>query len=224
MSFRLHRMELVGIGFMAAEASMALYIARYGPSGPLPLHYGLSGSADRWGDRTALAWGLIALVLLQGVALPILRLRRPRAAQTNPQSRNSLYPQLIVIGVFAALTALLAGQAFLSSADVQVGALQTAGLSLVLLVIGAFLGKTNPNYFVGVRTYWSLTSRLAWDKSNRLAGRVLWWAGLVGLLAAPLVPEPQGLRALIAVVLGGALASVFESWRVWRTDPDRTSV
>ena len=64
-------------------------------------------------------------------------------------------------------------------------------------------------------------SRLAWDRSNRLAGRLLFVTGLAGLIAAPLAPQPLGTFCLIGAVLVVALWSVFESWRVWRGDPDR---
>jgi uncharacterized membrane protein len=32
------------------------------------------------------------------------------------------------------------------------------------------MGKIRPNWFVGVRTPWTLSSKLSWDKTHRLAG------------------------------------------------------
>ena len=94
-------------------------------------------------------------------------------------------------------------------------------LALIMLATGVFLGKTGPNPFVGVRTFWSLRSRLALDRSNRLLGRLWFWLGLAGLAAAPLAPEPLGTMALIILIMGTVAAAVVESWRVWRSDPDR---
>jgi uncharacterized membrane protein len=96
-------------------------------------------------------------------------------------------------------------------------------MALVYVVAGAFVGKTSPGPFAGVRTYWSLRSRLAWDKSNRLAGRLMFWGGLVALAASPFAPQPLGVQALIAWILATCAAAVFESWRVWRSDPERTA-
>ena len=95
------------------------------------------------------------------------------------------------------------------------------GLSLVFVFIGALLGKTAPNAFVGLRTYWSLTSRLSWDKSNRLAGRLLFWIGLLGLAATPFIAPEIGMPLLMSAVILAAFVSIYESWRVWRLDPDR---
>ena len=45
--------------------------------------------------------------------------------------------------------------------------------------------------------------------------------GLGGLVTAPFAPQPLGLQVLIGGVLIAAAWAVFESWRVWRADPDR---
>ena len=91
----------------------------------------------------------------------------------------------------------------------------------LFVVIGAFLGRVAPNPLVGVRTPWTFKSRLAWDRSNRLAGRLLFWLGLASVLSAPFAPQPAGMIAVVAGVLAAAAWSVFESWRVWRSDPQR---
>ncbi len=93
--------------------------------------------------------------------------------------------------------------------------------ALLLLGVGAFLGRVGPNVAVGVRTPWNYKSKLAWERSNRLAGRLMFGLGLVGLIAAPIAPQPLGFSALITGVLIATAWSVFESWRVWRADPDR---
>ena len=100
-------------------------------------------------------------------------------------------------------------------------AMTAALMSLLFAVLGAFMGRVAPNPIVGVRTPWAYKSRLAWDRSNRLAGRLFFWLGLLGLITAPLAPQPLGFSLLIVGVLIAAGWSVFESWRVWRTDADR---
>ena len=123
---------------------------------------------------------------------------------------------------FAAGAIILFAVGRLSGADEADGFLRAtmAFQGLVFLGVGAFLGRTRPNPVVGVRTPWSRRSRLAWDKSNRLAGRLLSLLGIAGLLAAPIAPQPLALHLLNAALLAVAVVSTFESWRVWRGDPD----
>lgn len=96
------------------------------------------------------------------------------------------------------------------------------GVSLLFLGIGAFVGRAKPNPLVGVRTYWSLRSRLSWDKSNRLAGRLFSLAGIAGLIAAAAAPPPVAASVVTAGTIVAGVLPIYESWRVWRTDPART--
>ena len=190
-----------------------------GPTELLPVHWNASGQADDWSTREvvgAVLAGMALLTLLLGGGMALAAGRAE-----NPARRRALgYAQLVVV-LSLPLTSLLIASASLSGATDISGALPMALISLVLLLIGAFLGRVGPNPVVGVRTPWAFKSRLAWDRSNRLAGRLFFIIGLAGLLTAPFAPRPLGLYALLAAILVAAVWSGFESWRVWRTDPDR---
>ena len=54
-------------------------------------------------------------------------------------------------------------------------------MGVLFIVLGNFMGKIRPNWFVGVRTPWTLSSKLSWDKTHRLAG---WLFMLMGALFA----------------------------------------
>jgi uncharacterized membrane protein len=94
-------------------------------------------------------------------------------------------------------------------------------VGLLLTVIGNFLGRTRPNPFVGVRTFWSLRSDLAWDKSNRAAGRMFVATGLATLASLPI---GGGKAATVVLLVGGtasALIAVALSYVYWKQDPER---
>ena len=49
-----------------------------------------------------------------------------------------------------------------------------------------------------------------------------WYAVLMaGLIAAPVASQPAGTYGLVGGAILSAVLSIFESWRVWRADPDR---
>ncbi len=205
------------VGLVIAGAGAWVIVA--GPTEPLPVHYGLTGQADRWGTRTeigAVIAGLGLLLALLGFGLGMAAARSPDLPRRRALRAAQLVSLIAILGVV-----LFAGGASLTGATSIAGGLPMAGLSLTVLGAGAFLGRVGPNPFVGVRTPWTYKSRLAWDRSNRLAGRLLFLLGLFGLAAAAVAPQPAGLIVLGSGVLLAAVWSVVESWRVWRTDPDR---
>lgn len=227
---KLEKIDVISIGCVAAMAAATLWVAVDGPAGPVPMHLALDGTVNRWGTAAELALVMAATtVVAAATALLLARLKRdPRtAAQAERAPAPFLIGRLTGLLAPAAAVAAMAALAFggLRAGEDQTAVVRLAvgGVSLVLFVIGALLGKTAPNAVVGVRTPWSMTSRLAWDKSNRLAGRLLFWIGLAGLIGAAVGPLPATLIAVVAAVLIACVAAVLESWRVWRLDPARTA-
>ncbi len=209
-----------GVGITGLTiAAVGAWVMTAGPGGLMPVHYGLTGEVDRWGTRLevgGLIVGLGLLLAVLGVGLGVVAAR-----SADPARQRTLRAAQLVCLVTIGAVAIFAGWASLTGVTSIAGGLPMAGLSLILVMIGAFLGRVGPNPFVGLRTPWTYKSRLAWDRSNRLAGRLLFLLGLFGVAASFLAPQPAGLVVLIAGVLAAVVWSVFESWRVWRSDPDR---
>ena len=97
------------------------------------------------------------------------------------------------------------------------------GLGVLLAVIGNVMGKARPNWFAGVRTPWTLSSDLSWDKTHRLTGRLFVLVGALGAVGAWLLPVALIMPAIIAGVLAASITAVAYSWLVWRSAPDRRS-
>jgi len=226
MTRRATVLDILTAAMVAVMLAAALWVALRGPAGPLPMHFGADGRPDRWGDRMELAGliGFLAVVLgatAGGIGLYAARTQDPA------RRRGLRIGQLISLLAIGAAVPFMTARILSAAADPQVVsgpeslAWPMALVAVVSLAIGALLGRVPPNVAVGVRTPWSLKSRLAWDRSNRLLGRLMFWIGLAGLVAVPVAPQPQGLWVMIWAMLLAGVGSIFESWRVWRADPDR---
>jgi uncharacterized membrane protein len=223
MTLRFTRLEAATGIVTAAQASLALLVATMPSAGPVPMHFDLAGRPDRWGDarEAAMVIALMAAIsLLAGGGLAW----SARSAD-EARRRGLAWGQIVlllttcIIAGMGALIAITGGDGVSAAPRISV-----MGMALLFAVIGAVMGKVAPNAMVGVRTPWSRASRLAWEKSNRLAGRLFFWLGLGGLVAAPALPIALANQILIGGVLLSAALSVFESWRVWRSDPERIPV
>jgi len=91
------------------------------------------------------------------------------------------------------------------------------GVGLLLMVIGNYLGKVQPNWFLGVRTPWTLASEQVWRKTNRTAGWLFVLAGMVIAVCAFIPSIPT--TAVMGVAVGlAALIPVVQSYLLWRTE------
>lgn len=216
---KLDALDLASIILVGAVASLAIWVGVAGPTTPIPIHFNLAGEADGWAPRGQVAWMVGALGVIAASTIGGCSLYARRAAGDPARRRSLKSAQLVSLLAFAGCIGLIAFPLF-SAAPPSQGA-HMAVTALLLLAVGAFLGRVGPNVAVGVRTPWTYKSKLAWERSNRLAGRLMFWLGAAGLIASPFIVQPLGLIALIVGVLIAAAWSVFESWRVWRADPER---
>jgi uncharacterized membrane protein len=211
------RSEWAPLSILAAMLAAAAWVWPQVPE-RMPVHWNLQGEIDRYGGRFE---GVLLLPLVAvGIYLLLLVLPRFDPGRENYAHFRKAY-STIRIALLAFLAALYA--ATLTSAlghAVPIGPAITPLVGALLLVIGLVLGKLRPNWFVGIRTPWTLSSKRAWTRSHRLGG---WLFAALGLatLGTSLI---DAAAASLVLLWGGVVLAVtvlVHSYLVWRTDPDR---
>jgi uncharacterized membrane protein len=210
---------------VAAQAEVAFYIYRYGPTGPIAMHFDIHGHANGWADRHAVAMGVAALCGVTALVSLMLQVGLFRQSAVSDMKRTIRLAQGLVLAIAALVTVLLASLGLAQASGLGQQRLPLTIAWLMFVIVGAFVGKAAPNAFIGVRVYWTLRSRLAWDKANRLLGRIFFFGGLIGALAMPFIDLDHDfvlvIAGLVIVAAGGGVLAIIESWRVWRADPER---
>ncbi len=198
----------LAVAAVLAAAAAALYDRL---PGAIPTHWGLDGRANGW---VAKPWGPFVYPLMAagmaalGWLLPVLS---PRGFGVSPFARAFDLIVLALVAIPAVLMAFVIAQAFgVPTAGFR---LAPALIGLVLVAIGNVMGKTTRNFFIGVRTPWTLTSPEVWSRTHRLAGRLFVAAGLVFILGAAVGLAP---RLMLAVVVAAALVPVAYSYWLYR--------
>jgi uncharacterized membrane protein len=79
---------------------------------------------------------------------------------------------------------------------------------LLIALMGNVLGKVRRNFFIGVRTPWTIANEQVWNATHRFAAKTFFAGGIVGLLAV-LVRAPFWVP--MAAVLIAALSPVIYS-------------
>ena len=96
----------------------------------------------------------------------------------------------------------------------------TIATGVTLLVVGNYLGKARRNWFIGLRTPWTLADAGVWDKANRVTGRGMFGCGLL-LIALGLALRDSNLLAVAIGVFAALppLLGVIYSWRLYSRLP-----
>ncbi len=70
-------------------------------------------------------------------------------------------------------------------------------MAVLFIFLGNYMGKLRRNFWMGIRTPWTIASDVVWERTHRLGG---WLMVAVGLLGIPFSFVPQ-LRIFGMVVL-----------------------
>lgn len=100
---------------------------------------------------------------------------------------------------------------------VQVDRLIPVGLGLLFAFLGNYLTRVEPNWFVGVRTPWTLSSDTVWRKVHRTAGWLFVLAGVV-IAAGAFAPRRAFVPLLITAIVAAAGIPVVQSYVLWKRE------
>jgi uncharacterized membrane protein len=103
-----------------------------------------------------------------------------------------------------------------SGRSVDVPSAIVGGVCLVSVFMGNVMGKVRRNFFIGIRTPWTLADERVWYATHRLAAKTLVVGGLVGLALTAIGLKGWPLAALVAGFLVPGFYSFVFSKRLER--------
>jgi uncharacterized membrane protein len=188
----------------------------------IPVHYDINGLPDRYGGK----WeGLLAVPLL-GVGVTALFAIIPRLEPRSEHLMRSNKAYFMTALSAMALLLSIHTATVLQELGwrINVATVVSVGVSVLLAVMGNYLSKVRSNFSFGIRTPWTLSSEQSWNKTHRLGGRLLFFLGISGTIAA-LVNANQ---LFLLLILGGTASTtivlVIYSYVVWKHDPERQRI
>lgn len=195
--------------------------------GQAPVHWGPDGRADQFAEKSE-AWIYLLIlpgaVLLTGLILAFAPVLDPRKRNIETGRRAYLATW---IGVMALYTFLQGGICLgmlgtgedTAYSDTMVR-LVIAACGALFIVIGNYLPKTRSSFLLGIRTPWTLSSDIAWEKTHRFAGPLFMAAGALGMIGAFVFSGIWLALQLTVLVVSVAVISGAYSYFAWRSDRD----
>jgi uncharacterized membrane protein len=168
----------VTLGLLLIAAALLYSLILY-PMLPeqIPVHWGIDGRVDGWGDKQ---WAAFIGPIGTGVCLGLLFLLpwlSPSSFSVEVFRSTFNYLMVVLIGMLSFLH-FISLQAALRP-DLDLVRVLMSGLFLCFALIGNVLGKVRRNFWIGVRTPWTLASERVWIATHRLAARLMVGAGLL---------------------------------------------
>jgi uncharacterized membrane protein len=169
----------------------------------VPTHFGIDGKPNDWSHRSTLIYlvgGMTLGMYLMFLIIPVID------PKDKIKAMGSKYFKLkFVLMLTMALLALLIVRSALTG---------NIGGNTIFLIAGGmfmFLGNymqaVKPNYFIGIRTPWTLENETVWNKTHRLGGRLYFVAGLL-VVACSFILKEAMTTVFIGLIVAATIVPV----------------
>jgi uncharacterized membrane protein len=192
-----------------------LYLAYLWNSLPdtVPIHWNYKGEIDNWGSK----YSLIGIPFLLPVLTYVLMLIIPKI---DPKKRVELmggkyYQIKFVLTVFMSVLALF----ILHSANSQTlssPSIVFVLVGLLFMALGNYFKVIKQNYFLGIKTPWTLESEEVWKLTHILAGKLWIVGGLVIVIFSLVVSENINFYIFITITAIISIVPIVYSYFIFR--------
>lgn len=191
----------------------------------IPAQYGWTGEVTRYGSRYELLIMPI-IAMFTGAFLTFASIRVAKGKST--QNPKLLFWASIAIAIpMVAMQIWHISMIYPGFEATPAGTLDSMRImaiiiSLSFVVLGNVLPKCRRNYFIGIRTPWTLKNEVCWSKTHRLAGILMLGTGLISTLLCLFVFDGAAAFYVVAFGLGVALIpALIYSYYVYRQEKEK---
>ena len=175
----------------------------------VPIHWDIEGDIDRYGDKSELILIPILLPLLIYVIFTIVPLIDPKGK--IQQMGNKYFMLKAAMTVFMSILAMIIIYA------VQNESLYNPNYIILLIgvlfmILGNYFKTLRANYFIGIRTPWTLENQTVWKETHKLAGKIWFIGGLVIIVSSLLLDKKANFRLFIGTIIVISLIPVIYSF------------
>lgn len=172
---------------------MAWFLGQLPAEARVPSHWNARGEIDGWMSRSgsiifgmSMSLGIFLLLYMMPLYAPRYRKHKDRLEKLLPWLSFVLVLFFALINIYSLYLGKMGGgsQGF-QFIYILIG--------LLFIILGNLMPKVPNNFFIGIRTPWTLSNEEVWQKTHRLGG---WSFVISGLIMAGIAFVPIELNAL----------------------------
>jgi uncharacterized membrane protein len=182
----------------------------------IPSHWNLAGEVDSTMSKT---WGAFMMPLimlgLYGVFRVIPALS-PKGYGIEAANSGFVGIRVAVFSLFALLNVLILLAAL--GVPIAMGSAVSMAVGGLLAVLGWFLDRLPRNFYVGIRTPWTIVDEDNWTRTHRLGKWLFMAAGFVMVVGGIM---RANVFVIVAAALAAGLVPMVYSYLIYRQGPGK---
>lgn len=175
----------------------------------VPIHWGLNGQANGYGAK----WQGTFLFPLMSIGIYILIrvlvAAGPRLGGRENTAANLQLVRIILVGITLFMLIIqLSALAQTLGVLFDMSMVVMLALSVLFIFLGNYMGKMRRNFWMGIRTPWSLASAVVWERTHRLGGWLFVAVGLIGIPCS-FIPALRLWGVVVPIIVVSVILCVY---------------
>jgi uncharacterized membrane protein len=172
----------------------------------VPSHWNSQGQADDFSAKWTLFVTMPGIMVGLMLLFAGLQWLSPRHFEVDTFRSTYLYIMLVVLGLFAYVQGVLLSAA--AGGHFRMDRVIMGGIGLLIALMGNVMGKVQRNFYIGIRTPWTLANERVWYATHPFGAKVF---VVGGVLALALALAGAGFWVPFATIMVAAFSPVVYS-------------
>jgi uncharacterized membrane protein len=175
----IRKSEIIIFGIILLSFILGIYFYPQMPE-KMAAHWNLQGEVIGYMPKF---WGLFLVpFILVGLGLLFVFIPKIDPLKVNIEKFRKYYDGFIIL--FLMFMFFIHFQVILWNIGIQINPniIFPIWFGFLFFYIGILCENTKRNWFIGIRTPWTLSSEKAWDKTHKIGGKLFKIAGVIALL------------------------------------------
>jgi len=209
----MRKSELIALVIVIASFVIAVNLYPDMPD-QMPSHWNAAGQVDGYMPKF---WGVLLMPLISlGMLLLFVAIPRIDPLRKNLETFRGHFDAFVVILMGFMLYIYLLTLLWSLGIGFSMIRMLVPAFAVLFFYAGVLIGKSRRNWFVGIRTPWTMSSDRVWDKTHRLGGRLFKAVGIIVLLG--LVFEEYAIWIVIGPVIAAVVYAIVYSYAEYRKE------
>jgi len=199
------RIEVIILGLVLLSFMVSLYFYPLMPE-KMAIHWNIQGQVDGYASKFV---GLFILpFLFTGIVLLFITIPKIDPLKENIEKFRKYYDGFVIL--FSAFMVFIHLYVISWNMGIRISPnmVLPIGLGLLFFYCGILCENAKRNWFIGIRTPWTLSSEKVWERTHKVGGRLFKACGVISIVGL-LFPSHVAYFILIPVMFAAAFLIVF---------------
>lgn len=164
----------------------------------VPMHWNIKGEVDRFGTKYELLLIPILLPLLVYIIFLIIPKIDPKK---RLKEMGGKYQSLkAILTIFMSALSLFIMYAAINDSEHNPNYIILI-IGLLFVFLGNYFKTIKPNYFIGIKTPWTLENETVWKKTHKLAGKMWFVGGLLVVFCSLILAKEKNIIWFVVITV-----------------------